>query len=142
MNDHLAGYREFVESKTHLAGEFGFDPVYHNPHCHDFQSALIEWALRQGRGAVFADCGLGKTLMQLVWAENVHRKTNKPVLILAPLSVSSQTVQEAEKFNMRAFRSRDGVFPTGTNIVTTNYERLHHFDPGEFSGLCATKAVS
>ena len=135
MNERLVEYRDFVESKTHLAGDFGFDPVYHNPHCHDFQSALVEWSLRQGRSAIFADCGLGKTLMQLVWAENVHRKANKPVLILAPLSVSSQTVQEAEKFNMRAFRSRDGSFPAGANIVTTNYERLHHFEPEMFSGV-------
>lgn len=135
MTDRLAEYRAFVEGKTHLAGEFGFSPIYENPACHDFQSHLIEWALAQGRGAIFADCGLGKTLMQLVWAENVHRKTNRPVLILAPLSVSSQTVQEAEKFNMRAFRSRDGAFPAGAGIVTTNYERLHHFDPDKFSGV-------
>ena len=101
----LSEYRAFVEGKTHLAGEFGFAPIYENPHCHDFQSALIDWACHQGRAATFADCGLGKTLMQLVWAENVHRKTNKPVLIVAPLSVSAQTVEEAEKFGIEAVRS-------------------------------------
>jgi hypothetical protein len=128
-------YRDFVESKTHLAGQFGFDPVYENPACHDFQSHLIEWALRQGRGGTFADCGLGKTLMQLVWAENVYRKTNKPVLILAPLSVSSQTVEEAAKFDIEAVRSPDGKFALGKGIVTTNYERLHYFNPNDFSGV-------
>lgn len=128
-------YRQFVESKTHLAGQFGFDPVYENPACHDFQNYLIDWALRQGRGATFADCGLGKTLMQLVWAENVYRKTNKPVLILAPLSVSSQTVEEAEKFGIEAHRSSDGKFPAGKGIITTNYERLHYFDADDFSGV-------
>lgn len=131
----LEEYRAFVEGKTHLAGEFGFTPIYDNPNCYDFQRHLIEWALRQGRGATFADCGLGKTLMQLTWAENVHRKTNKPVLIFAPLSVSSQTVEEAEKFGIEAFRSTDGKFPSGKGIITTNYERLHHFDPSDFAGV-------
>jgi hypothetical protein len=131
----LEEYRAFVEAKTHLSGEFGFKPVYENPNCYDFQSHLIEWSLRQGRCATFADCGLGKTLMQLVWAENVYRKTNKPVLILAPLSVSSQTVEEAEKFGIEAVRSQDGKFPSGKGIVCTNYERLHHFEADDFSGV-------
>ena len=131
----LDEYKAFVEAKTHLAGEFGFDPIYTNPHAHEFQNSLIEWALRQGRGATFADCGLGKTLMQLVWAENVHRKTNLPVLILAPLSVSSQTVEEAEKFGMEAVRSQDGKFPRGSGIVCTNYERLHNFTASDFGGV-------
>jgi hypothetical protein len=131
----LDEYRAFVESKTHLAGQFGFNPVYENPNCYDFQTHLIEWALKQGRGATFADCGLGKTLMQLVWAENVHRHTNKPVLVLAPLSVSSQTVEEAEKFGIEAFRSPDGKFPKSKGIITTNYERLHYFDADDFGGV-------
>jgi len=131
----LDEYRAFVEAKTHLAGEFGFKPVYNNPNAYDFQNNLIEWSLAQGRGATFADCGLGKTLMQLVWAENVYRKTNKPVLILAPLSVSSQTVEEAEKFGIEAVRSRDGTFPSGKGIITTNYERLHYFDAANFGGV-------
>lgn len=135
MTIDIQAYRNFVEAKTHLAGEFGFSPVYENPHCHDFQELLIEWALRQGRSATFADCGLGKTLMQLVWAENVHRKTGLPVLILAPLSVSSQTVEEAEKFGIEAVRSADGKWPKGAGIITTNYERLHYFDASDFGGV-------
>ena len=131
----LAEYRAFIEAKTHLNGEFGFKPVYHNPMAHDFQSALIEWSCQQGRAATFADCGLGKTLMQLVWAENVHRKTNLPVLIFAPLSVSSQTVEEAEKFGIEAYRSPDGKWPHGKGIICTNYERMHHFDPTDFGGV-------
>jgi hypothetical protein len=128
-------YRQFIDAKTHLAGEFGFAPIYDNPHLYDFQRHLVEWGLRQGRQATFADCGLGKTLQQLVWAENVHRKTNRPVLILAPLSVSSQTVEEAEKFDIDAYRSADGTWPTGKGIITTNYERLHYFDPADFAGV-------
>jgi len=131
----LEEYREFVEAKTHLAGAFGFKPTYQNKHCYDFQDALIDWALNMGRGATFADCGLGKTLMQLVWAENVHRHTNLPVLILAPLSVSSQTVEEAEKFGIEAYRSADGTWPRGKGIITTNYERLHYFDLDQFGGI-------
>lgn len=131
----LEDYRAFVESKTHLAGEFGFKPVYENPNSYDFQNHLIDWALTKGRAATFADCGLGKTLMQLVWAENIHRHTNRPVLILAPLSVSSQTVEEADKFDIEAYRSSDGKFPTGKGIITTNYERLHHFDLDQFGGI-------
>jgi hypothetical protein len=131
----LEEYRAFVEGKTHLAGEFGFKQIYENPNAYDFQNHLIEWALAQGRGATFADCGLGKTLMQLVWAENVHRKTNKPVLILAPLSVSAQTVDEAEKFGIEAYRSQDGKFPQGKGIICTNYERLRHFDADMFGGV-------
>jgi hypothetical protein len=73
--------------------------------------------------------------MQLTWAENVHRHTNKPVLIFAPLSVSVQTVDEAEKFNIGAVRSKDGSFVSGSNIVCTNYERLHHFNPDDFGGV-------
>ena len=139
MFDHaetgLGEYRAFVERKTHLAGEFGFKPTYHNDNCYDFQSILIEWAITQGRAATFADCGLGKTLMQLVWAENVHRKTNCPVLIVSPLSVSAQTVEEAAKFDIEAVRSSDGKWPAGKGIVTTNYERLHYFDAADFGGV-------
>jgi hypothetical protein len=135
MSSDLDDYKRFVEGKTHLAGEFGFAPVYENPNCYDFQTHLIDWSLRQGRAATFADCGLGKTLMQLVWAENVHRKTNKPVLILAPLSVSSQTVEEAEKFGIEAYRSPDGKWPHGKGIICTNYERLHYFAPSDFGGV-------
>lgn len=131
----LDEYKAFVETKTHLSGAFGFKPIYDNPNCYDFQRHLIDWATNQGRAATFADCGLGKTLMQLVWAENVHRHTNKPVLILAPLSVSAQTVEEAEKFGIEAVRSQDGKFPAGKGIVCTNYERLHHFNADDFAGI-------
>jgi hypothetical protein len=131
----LQEYRDFVEGKTHLSGQFGFKPVYQNPNTYDFQDHLIDWSLQKGRAATFADCGLGKTLMQLVWAQNVHQNTNKPVLILAPLSVSSQTVEEAKKFGIEAYRSIDGKWPAGKGIITTNYERLHYFDEDDFAGI-------
>ncbi|MBT8411216.1 MAG: hypothetical protein KJP02_05405 [Octadecabacter sp.] len=134
----LDEYRAFVQSKAHLAGSFGFKPLYTNPHAFEFQNSLIEWQLEKGRAATFADCGLGKTLMQLTWAENVHRKTNKPVLILAPLSVASQTVDEAAKFDIEAARSREGEITCG--IVTTNYQRLHYFDPADFGGVACDES--
>jgi hypothetical protein len=106
----------------------------------DFQVHLVEWALRRGRAAIFADCGLGKTPMQLVWAENVVRKTNKPVLILTPLAVSQQTIREGEKFGIECQRSQDGKHSGG--IVITNYERLHHFMPSEFAGcVCDESSI-
>ena len=128
-------YRDFVVGKSQIDARSGFARTYRNPAEHDFQSFLIDWACEQGRGATFADCGLGKTLMQLVWAENVHRQTNKPALIVAPLSVSAQTVDEAAKFDMQAVRVIDGKVPHGVGVVTTNYERLHHFDPDDFGGV-------
>jgi len=97
-----------------------------------FQVALTEWAIKKGRAAIFADCGLGKTPMQLVWAENVRRQTGKPVLIVTPLAVSFQTVAEAGKFGIDAARSQDGKVAAG--ITVTNYDRLHHFDPADFGG--------
>jgi hypothetical protein len=100
----------------------------------DFQKALVEWAVRRGRGAIFASCGLGKTAVQLTWAENVVRHTNGRVLVLAPLAVAAQTVREGAKFGIEVNRSMDGrnVRP-GINV--TNYERLHHFDPNDFVGV-------
>ncbi len=128
-------YRSFIQAKSQLGGEFGFDPDFIHPDCYPFQSHLIEWAVRQGRAAMFADCGLGKTLMQLTWAHNVCRKTNKPTLVLAPLSVSLQTVEEGAKFGYHVERSLNGKFATANDIVTTNYERLHHFNPDDFAGV-------
>lgn len=127
-------YADFIRSKSQLDGGDGFSPVFMPDHLFDFQRHLVEWAIRTGRAAMFADCGLGKTLMQLVWAENVVRTTNKPVLVLAPLSVSMQTLDEAEKFGIDAERSMAGKF-SQTRVVLTNYERLHHFDHNDFAGV-------
>lgn len=126
-------YSEFIEAKTHMGCKSGFTPIELPDYLFDFQRHLISWAIEKGRCAIFADCGLGKTPMQLVWADNVVRKTNKNVLILTPLAVSHQTVAEAEKFGIEAKRSSDGSVPS--KIVITNYERLHHFNASEFAGV-------
>ena len=98
-----------------------------------FQRALTTWAIEKGRCAIFADCGLGKTPMQLVWAQNVVEKTCKPVLVLTPLSVGAQTVREAEKFGIEAKQSRDGK--VAAPITITNYQQLHKFDWKQFGGV-------
>lgn len=126
-------YNEFLERKTQLGGNHGFRPIFMPYFLFDFQEALLDWALRKGRAALFADCGLGKTPMQLVWAQNVVEKTNKPVLIITPLAVSAQTQEEATKFEIQANVSRDGKVKPGINI--TNYERLEHFDAADFAGV-------
>lgn len=108
----------------------------------DFQKYLVQWAIAKGRSAIFADCGLGKTPMQLVWADNVVRHSNKPVLILTPLAVSAQTIGEAGKFGIEAVRSADGKWAGGAKIIVTNYERLHHFDSQEFAGcVCDESSI-
>lgn len=126
-------YTQFLESRTQLGSEDGFDPVWMPDFLFPFQRDLVEWATRQGRAAIFADCGLGKTPMQLVWAENVHRKTGRPVLIATPLAVSFQTEHEAAKFHIEAAISRTGE-ATGP-ITITNYDRLHLFDQADFAGM-------
>lgn len=110
----------------------GFDPIWIPPSMFDFQSFLTDWSIRAGRSALLTDCGTGKTFCELVWAENVVRHTNRPVLILTPLAVSAQTVREAEKFGIQAHRSIDGNIRPGINVA--NYQRLHYFDPNNFAG--------
>ena len=102
-------YKDFLDQKTHEGATHGFDPVFMPDQLFDFQQSLVDWAVRKGRAAIFADCGLGKTAMQLTWAENVARHTGKPVLILTPLAVAAQTIREGEKFGIECRRSSDGT---------------------------------
>lgn len=126
-------YAAFLAGKTQLDTGVGFAPNWEPDFLFPFQHSLVEWAIRQGRAALFADCGLGKTPIQLVWAENVRRHTGKPVLIVTPLAVSFQTQREAVKFGIDADTSRDGTATAG--ITITNYERLEQFDPETFGGV-------
>jgi hypothetical protein len=135
-------YNTFLDSKSQSGLDSGFDPIDIPACLFDFQQLLVEWSLRRGRSAVFADCGLGKTPIQLVWADNVVRHTNKPVLILTPLAVSAQTVREGEKFGIECVRSSEGKIPKGARIVVTNYERLHYFDPSDYAGaVCDESSI-
>lgn len=102
-------------------------PATMNPHQRD----IVQWALRRGRAAVFAGTGLGKTYMELVWADEVARFTGKPVLIFAPLAVAAQHVREASKFGLsaRIVVAQADVLP-GVNV--TNYQKMDHFDLSSF----------
>lgn len=128
-------YAAFLERKRHSVSLHGFEPVYLPEWLFPFQRTLVEWAVRKGRAAIFADCGMGKTPMQLVWAQNVVMHTRRPVLLLTPLAVGGQTLTEAGKFGIAAVRSRDGRFDCSAGIVITNYEKLHLFEPADFGGV-------
>jgi DNA modification methylase/superfamily II DNA or RNA helicase len=127
-------YAEFLESKKVIVKETGFDAIGINPMLFDFQKDIVRWALKKGKAAIFADCGLGKTPMQLEWARHVCQYTGGNVLILAPLAVSKQTVREGRKFGIEVNVCRtQGEVKSGINI--TNYEMLQHFQPEEFAGI-------
>lgn len=129
----VSDYGEFLRQKSQGGADSGFAPVWMPDFLFDFQRELVEWAVRKGRAAIFADCGLGKTPMGLTWASNVARKTGKPVLYLTPLAVASQTVREAEKFGIEARQSKDGAH--AGHIIVANYERLHYFSSSDFGGV-------
>lgn len=129
----MLDYEEFLDQKAQLDGPTGFTPTWMPDFLFPFQRMLVEWATRQGRAALFADCGLGKTPMQLVWARNVNLHTGHPVLIATPLAVSYQTQGEAQKFGIETKISRDGK--PAAPITITNYERLHLFDRNQFGGM-------
>jgi hypothetical protein len=132
--DSLDGnYERFIRTKSQLDGDFGFEPTHIPSFLFPFQGALVEWAVRKGRAAIFADCGLGKTFMELAWADNVYRHTGLPVLVLTPLAVATQFAGEANRFNIDASRSRRGEIESP--IVIANYERLHLFAPEMFGGV-------
>lgn len=126
-------HAELLARKAQYGADSGFEPVWMPDFLFGFQRSLVEWAIRRGRAAIFADCGLGKTPMQLVWAENVARQTGRPVLIATPLAVSHQIVREAEKFGIEAARSQDGTIPAP--ITVTNYERVERFRPDDFAAM-------
>ena len=98
-------YETFLESKAQTGSTDGFDPLWLPDFLFPFQRELTSWAIKKGRAAIFADCGLGKTPMQLVWAQNVVEKTCKPVLVLTPLSVGPQIIRESNKFSIEAAQS-------------------------------------
>lgn len=133
-------YNEFLERKSQIGGMHGFKSLWLPDFLFDYQKYLIDWSLLKGKGATFADTGMGKTPMQLVQAENIVRHTNKNVLILTPLSVSHQTIEEGAKFGIEVGRSRDGK-PSG-KITVTNYQQLEKFDPNDFVGcICDESSI-
>lgn len=131
-------YADFLASKRLTVPQVGFDvaPTVINAALFPFQRDITRWALRKGRCAIFADTGLGKTLMQVEWARLVAAQSGKPVLMLAPLSVARQTVREAEKFGVSVQYIRSmATVTTAPAIYITNYEMLEHMDSSVFGGV-------
>ena len=129
MNDYL----KFLEGKqkTHVLSGFNVNENELNGYMFPFQKFIVKRALKAGKYAIFADCGLGKTLMQLEWANQVNKKTGKPVLVLAPLAVSGQTIKEGEKFGINVCKYDGGETP----IQISNYEQLDNIDCRKFAGV-------
>jgi hypothetical protein len=132
----MKDYQEFLQSKKMTVGSYGIEVEESalNFRLFPFQKALTKWALQKGKAALFCECGLGKTPMQLEWAHRICLATDGNVLILAPLAVSRQTVREAAKFDVPITRCRTQTdVQPGINI--TNYEMLEHFDASLFIGV-------
>jgi len=119
-------YIEFLETKqkAHILSGFDAKEKDLNNNLFPFQKFIVKRALKAGKYAIFADCGLGKTLMQLEWSYQVAKKTKKPVLILAPLAVKGQTIKEAAKFGIDL-----------SNIEINNYEQIENIDCSKYSGI-------
>lgn len=124
-------YKDFINNKRHTLGDHGFEPIWMPDNAFDFQQHIINKAVRKGRIGIFADTGLGKTLMQIAIAENIVRKTNKRVLILTPLAVAFQFIEEARKIGAEdVTHTKDGTLKS--KITVCNYERLHYLNPDDF----------
>ena len=128
-------YQEFLKSKERkpIAAGFEVSEQHLNSNLFDFQRYIVGKALRMGRYAIFADCGLGKTLMQLEWAHQVSEYTGKPVLILCPLAVAGQTIQEGQKFGIKVEKYHNNEQQKGVYIC--NYEQLDNIDTRQFVGV-------
>nr|DAI40659.1 MAG TPA: Helicase of the snf2 rad54 family [Caudoviricetes sp.] len=129
-------YDDFINSKSKTFENMGIDVDRNslNPNMFEFQKDIVRWALKKGRAAIFAECGLGKTLMQLSWADEIHKHTGGKILILAPLAVAPQTKEEGEKFgiSVNICESQDDVVD-GINI--TNYEKIDKFTGNSFQAV-------
>ncbi len=117
-------YEDFVAKKRRAEVATGHKPCDLNEHLFDFQHAIVSWAVRRGRAAIFADTGLGKTLMQLSWADEVATHTGGIVVILAPLAVSEQTIEQGATFGIEVKRIPHGQTPEQPGVWITNYERM------------------
>lgn len=128
-------YEDFVKAKRRSEVATGHSPGDLNEHLFDFQHAIVSWAVRRGRAAIFADTGLGKTLMQLSWADEVASHTKGIVVILAPLAVSEQTIEQGKTFGIEVTRIPHGESPSAPGIWITNYERIGALNFAELHGI-------
>jgi len=128
-------YVNFLERRQRAAGISGFDTCFMPSRLFPFQQSLVEWAVAKGRAAVFADCGLGKSGIELAFAQNVVQHTNRHVLLLTPIAVGNQMAEEAKLVGVEAKVCREGIYHKTPHVVITNYERLHLFDRNKFAGI-------
>ena len=128
-------YKDFLNTKKKEFIECGFEPKNLNKNLFDFQKYTLDVACRKGRFALFFDCGLGKTLMQLSWAEQVVNYTNMPVLVLAPLAVTAQTIKEGVKFGIELSLLDLESKQLDNGIYIINYDQLKNIDTSLFSGV-------
>lgn len=128
-------YEQFIADKLSASPPTGFEPKPDWSHLFDFQADLVAWALRRGRAAIFANTGLGKTRMQLTWANEVAYHACAPVLVLAPLAVGRQTKGEADEIGIECEVSSSQSEVGDAPVVVTNYEKLHKFDVTKFAGV-------
>lgn len=127
-------YDDYITRKLQTIPPVGIDADLLDYQLFPHQSDLASWALRRGRAAIFADTGLGKSRMQIAWADMVQRHTGKDILILAPLAVAEQTTEEGAAVGVQITHARDDAdLKPGINI--TNYDRLHRFDTERFAGV-------
>lgn len=140
----MTDYQNFLMSKQPVVIPTGFEvePSAINPRLFPFQNAIVRWALRLGKAALFEECGLGKTAQQIEWARHVAAYTNSNVLILAPLAVAHQTVKEGAKFGMNVQYALDQAHAdaligenAAPSIIITNYDRADRFDAAHFQGI-------
>ena len=132
----MKSYDAFLASKLITVKPAGFEPDSINEMLYPFQKDIVKWACRKGIACIFADCGMGKTPMQLEWANQVYKHCNKNavILIVAPLAVSSQTAREGYKFGIHVNKCRDATdIKPGINII--NYEILHKFEGVHIDGI-------
>jgi superfamily II DNA or RNA helicase len=126
-------YAAFLERKRSGADDAGFNVAPIAADLYDFQRDIVEFATRKGRSAIFAECGLGKTPMQLEWARQITEHTGGNVLILTPLAVAAQTVREGDKFGINVVHAREA--DDAAQITVTNYERLGRFADMPWAGV-------
>lgn len=131
----MEAYQNFLDKKATRTVYGGFDIQHVNSMLFDFQSAIVKWACKKGKAAICADTGLGKTAMQLAWADEVVKHTGRRILIVAPLCVAQQTVAEGERFGVHVKHCRSMTDIGESRIVIINYEMMDHFDAGAFVGV-------
>ena len=131
----MSDYAQFLESKALGVAPVGFTPKRFKSKLFPFQRDIVTLACKLGRFCIWADCGMGKTPMQLEWAHQICQETGGRVLVLAPLAVSHQTVREAVKFGIKGVEFASQPSDTDARIVVTNYQKLDRFNPDDFVGI-------